>query len=233
MRIKRRLHISPGVTLLLAILLPGCSTPGYQPGQINEVRPRALQGDPVAQRNLAIIYDSGNQVPRDPVEAAKWYIKSAEQGDFVAQNSLGSLYQQGDGVQKDYERAVYWYRKAAEQKNAQALNNLGYMYDMGLGVPQDKTEAAKLYQLSAEQGWPEGMLNLGVMYVEGTGVTKDYVQAYMWFDLGRFYTQRFSDSSPVKRLVREALKRLKPQMTKDQIEEAKRLGREWDAAHRK
>ena len=104
---------------------------------------------------------------------------------------------------------------------------------MGLGVPQDKSEAAKLYRMAAEQGWPEAMLNLGTMYVEGTGVTKDYVQAYMWFDLGRFNTQHYSNSSPVKRLVRQALDRITPQMTKDQIEQAQRLTREWDAAHRK
>lgn len=233
MRFKHPSQVSLGVALFIAILLAGCSTPGYQPGQIDEVRPRALQGDAVAQRNLAIIYDSGKQVPRDPVEAVKWYTKAAEQGDLVALNSLGSLYQHGEGVPKDYERAVYWYRKAVEQKNAQALSNLGYMYDMGLGVPQDKSEAAKLYQLSAEQGWPEGMLNLGTMYVDGTGVPKDFVQAYMWYNLGRFYSQSFSDATPVKRLVRDALRQLKSQMTKEQIEQAEQLTREWDAAHRK
>ena len=109
---------SPGIALLCALLLPGCTTSGYQAGSIDQVRQRALQGDLVAQRDLAIKYDSGKDVPRDVAEAAKWYTKAAEQGDFVAQNSLGSLYQHGEGVPKDYERAVSWYRKAVEQKKS-------------------------------------------------------------------------------------------------------------------
>ena len=54
-------------------------------------------------------------VPKDMVEAVKWYRKAAEQGDPIAQSSLGDCYASGEGVPKDMVEAEKWYRKSAEQ----------------------------------------------------------------------------------------------------------------------
>jgi TPR repeat protein len=64
---------------------------------------------------LGFNYYSGNGVPKDDVEAAKWYGKAAEQGDASAQFNLGMMYAKGEGVPKDNVEAVEWVRKAAEQ----------------------------------------------------------------------------------------------------------------------
>ena len=76
--------------------------------------------DAEAQYELAKKYESGEGVPLDFAEAAKWRRKAAEQGHAEAQFSLGMMYDIGLGVPKDYAEAAKWVRKAAEQGNADA-----------------------------------------------------------------------------------------------------------------
>lgn len=59
--------------------------------------------------------EDGKGIPKDEVEALKWYRKAAEQGYAPAQNILGVTYTTGHGVPNDDVEAVKWYRKAAEQ----------------------------------------------------------------------------------------------------------------------
>ena len=47
-------------------------------------------------------------VPKDYVEAAKWYHKTADQGDSSAQISLGMMYEHGAGVKQDLVQAYMW-----------------------------------------------------------------------------------------------------------------------------
>jgi hypothetical protein len=100
------------------------------------------------------LYDCGQSVPRDYVEAAKWFRKAAEQGDAEAQYNLGVMCYTGEGVQQDYAEAVKWYRKAADQGHAKAQNNLSLMYYKGDGVPQDYVLAHMWHNLAALGGPP-------------------------------------------------------------------------------
>jgi TPR repeat protein len=232
---QRSIAVS-SLSFWLALGFTACAGPVTPPPHgLHEVRLLADKGDVIAQRKLGMAYDSGQGVPRDLGEAAKWYAKAAEQGDGIAQNNLGSLFQNGEGVPKDLEKAVYWYRKASDQKNAQAQNNLAYMYDLGLGVPQDNVEAVRLYELSAVQGWTEAMLNLGILYGEEgqVGLTKNNIEAYKWLDLARLYTQNAPPANKVKWRARGALDELKAKMSKDEIATAQNSARSWDASHRR
>src|SRR5271155_3469828 len=49
----------------------------------------ASRGDATSQNNLGAIYDKGNGVAQDYVEAVKWYRKAADQGFAQAQANLG------------------------------------------------------------------------------------------------------------------------------------------------
>lgn len=80
-------------------------------------------------------------MPKDGVEAVKWYRKAAEQEDADAQFILGLAHSRGDGVPKVDVEAVKWFRKAAEQGNAKAQLSLGLAYYYGTGVPKDYVEA--------------------------------------------------------------------------------------------
>ena len=72
--------------------------------------PLAQQGHVAAQLNVAVLYEKGQGVPQDFVEAAKWYRQAAEQGDVQAQYSMGVLSENGTGIAKDPDEARKWYR---------------------------------------------------------------------------------------------------------------------------
>jgi TPR repeat protein len=48
------------------------------------------------------MYRSGQGVPQDYTEAAKWYRKAAEQGDTEAQYNLGLAYTKGLGAPQGF-----------------------------------------------------------------------------------------------------------------------------------
>ena len=165
-----------------------------------------------------------------PVEAQTPEIDAlrarAEQGEAEAQYDLGVMYANGLGVPEDDAEAVRWLRLAAGQGFAAAQFTLGLWYDHGLGVPQDDIEAVRWYRLAADQGDASAQSHLAIMYQNGKGVPQDYVQAHIWFDLAasrRFGGHRQHDL--------DGRDRAAGQMNPTQIAEARRLAREWEAAH--
>jgi hypothetical protein len=95
------------------------------------------------------MYQEGKGVPKDEVEAVKWYRKAADQGYYGAKANLGFMYAEGRGVPKDEVEAVKWYRKAADQGHAGAQYKLGFMYQEGKGVPKDEVEGYAWLNVSA------------------------------------------------------------------------------------
>ncbi len=144
-------------------------------------RPLAEAGNPESQYNLGYMYDNGEGLPVDDIQAAHWYRRAAEQGHVTAQFNLGVMYDYGEGVTEDRGEAAYWYREAAEQDHAGAQYNLGFMYDEGIGIPLDDTQAVYWYRRAAEQGNPNAQLNLGYMYDYGEGVPVDFAEALYWY----------------------------------------------------
>ena len=74
------------------------------------------------------MYEHGEGIPKNAVEAVRWYRMAVDQGYTAAQVNLGRAYDYGEGVPKDAVEAVRWYRMAAGQGNASAQLNLGLMY---------------------------------------------------------------------------------------------------------
>ncbi|EQD64328.1 Sel1 domain protein repeat-containing protein, partial [mine drainage metagenome] len=96
----------------LAALLAGCH-PQAEIAKLD--RREARQGNPVAENDLGVMYETGEWVPKSDVKAAKWYRRSAHAGDVHAQVNLGWLYQKGRGVPQSDARGLYWYKSAADQ----------------------------------------------------------------------------------------------------------------------
>jgi len=142
----------------------------------------------------------------------------AKQGNVEAQNMLGYMYRYGQGVPQDFERARHWYRLAADQGHARAQNNLGAMYRQGLGVSQDYAEALRWFRRAAEQGNGGAQNHLGLMYFEGEGIAKNEIEAYKWA-----YLSAQQGVEPAMLAVQFLEQELRP----DQIQEAKRLAKEW------
>ena len=59
--------------------------------------------------SLGYIYASGVGVPKDDVEAAKWYGLAAGWGDAAAQYNLAIMYENGGGMPKDDAEAIKWF----------------------------------------------------------------------------------------------------------------------------
>ena len=78
-------------------------------------RQLAAQGNAFAQANLGFLYSSGQGVPQDLGEAARWYRLAADQGNPTAQSNLGSMYFSGEGVPQDYVQAYLWVDLAASR----------------------------------------------------------------------------------------------------------------------
>lgn len=76
----------------------------------------AEKGHIPAERQLAILYESGRGLPvAEPTEAVKWYRKAAESQDMESQYAMGRMYQYGVGVTKDQAQSIKWYKMAAGQ----------------------------------------------------------------------------------------------------------------------
>ena len=112
----------------------------------------AEQGNAGAQFSLGYMYDTGEGVPENDVEAVRWYRAAAEQGNAGAQFNLGLMYATGEGVPENDVEAVRWFRAAAEQGDAGGQFSLGYMYDTGEGVPENYVSAYAWLNLAAAQG---------------------------------------------------------------------------------
>jgi S1-C subfamily serine protease len=164
------------------------------------------------------MYAFGHGVPKDDVEAVRWFRKAAEQGDSQGQFNLGTMYAGGHGAAQDYAEAVRWFRKAAEQGNPHGQSGLGIMYAGGKGVAQDYAEAVRWFRKAAEQGDSQGQSNLGAMYSNGEGVARNYIEAYKWNSLA---------ASQGDELARKNLQMEEMRMTPEQVAEAQRLAREF------
>ena len=120
---------------------------------IQRLRMQAEHGNVEAQFALAQAYDRGRDVPKDKIEAVRWYRLAATQGDAFAQNALGDNYWEGTAVPKDDTEAARWWRLAADKGFAPAQHSLGkILLGGGQGVRSDKIHAYMWLALSAAQG---------------------------------------------------------------------------------
>ena len=123
------------------------------------LQPLAEAGDPDAQYNLGILHDTGQGVPQDYREAARWYGMAGEQNHASALYNLGLLHFEGKGVERDEVKAIGLYREAARYGDADALSSIGYMFLHGIGVEEDQLEGLAFFLLAAERGSSSGAHN--------------------------------------------------------------------------
>jgi hypothetical protein len=168
---------------------------------IKALKVLAEEGSAGAQHNLGVTYYKGQGVPRDYLEALKWFRKAAEQNYPEAQFNIGVMYEYGQGVATDDAEAGNWYYKAASQGLTDAQYRLGLMCEdeSGADPAEIEVEAARdlaevaaaatdWYRLAAEQGHADAQFRLGQHYrysgpgAGGNSATeKDYAEAARWY----------------------------------------------------
>jgi TPR repeat protein len=77
----------------------------------------AEQGNPYSQARLGTIYHEGLGVPRDPRQAAAWWLSAARLGHDGAQLLIGAAYHQGIGLTANRVEAAFWLTRSAAQEN--------------------------------------------------------------------------------------------------------------------
>lgn len=110
----------------------------------------AKQGDPVAQRYLARMYDKGQGGLKNYEKAVEWYKKAAKQNDAEAQFFLGIKYANGHGVPVDEKLAYTWFSIAFQngyQAAATPLKVLNQTLSMADRQEALQLAAKKLTQL--------------------------------------------------------------------------------------
>ena len=105
-----------------------------------------------AQYNLGLMYDDGDGVEEDKIEAAKWYKKAADQKFPRAQYKLGELYRTGKGVSKDLAKALSLYKLASSGENRDAQFSLAYMYMSGTVVEKNLLLAHMWWNIAYSNG---------------------------------------------------------------------------------
>lgn len=152
-----------------------------QKAPISTVVAAAQQGDLNAQIALAVMYDRGDGVPKDPAQSFKWLLRAAQAGHAEAQFLVSDSYKHGQGVAKDETEGLVWRRKAAEGGHVPAQLALGYETSQGLGVQRNNTEAVFWFRKAAEKGNAFGQNFLGEAYALGKGASRDDREALKWY----------------------------------------------------
>lgn len=145
---------------------------------VARVRSLAQNGNAEAQFQLGRAYQSGEFVPQDDAEAAKWWERAAVQGNSNAEYRLGNLYHSGAGVKQDDRTAVRWWRDSSNRGNSYGQALLAMAYHLGLGgLPKDDVKSFEILQKAADQGFATAEAALGSMYYKGEGIPKNSAEA--------------------------------------------------------
>ncbi len=159
-----------GLGLILALTTLRASTSA----DFETLHKQALDGDGIAQWQLAQIYEEGVGVGRDRAKAMVWMHSAAEGGVADAQYALAEKYFVGDlGLEKNMSQATGWLRKAAIQGHIPASYRLGEIYFNGFGVEQDYTMAAAAMKRPALANYLDARVFLGFMSFTGQGMAQD------------------------------------------------------------
>lgn len=98
---------SKGMVPVAFFLVSGASQWLAQPNEadrkllLTDIRAKAEHGDATAQFDLGNYCRTGVGVPKDALEAVKWFRRAAERGHAKGQCALGSSYANAVGVARD------------------------------------------------------------------------------------------------------------------------------------
>lgn len=192
--------------------------------QVKYYEQKATQGDLDAHLKLGMMYYYGDVlggIGKDNSKAAYWFKKPAVSGNPDAQVHLGLV----SGEQGNLEEAKAWFRMAAVKGNPDAQAHLGTLL-----IDQKRAkEGLDWLNKSAEQNNFIAQYTLGMIYENGTDdITQNYITAYMWYWLACTYNENVCDVVP-RFSGPNSLAKL---MSQSDIEEAKRLARDWIDKHR-
>jgi hypothetical protein len=144
-------------TLAVGLVLISATLP-ITAQDIEKLKERATAGEGVAQYDLALMYDNGQGVAQDSMQAALWYRKAAENSVVQAEYRLGYDYFLGRGIPQNYAQSSKWWHKAAAQGYAPAEVGLGLSYYAGKGVSASNAKSYFWLDIAASGNLESGRM---------------------------------------------------------------------------
>jgi TPR repeat protein len=172
----------------------------------------------------AQMYENGDDMPKDPVAALRWYRNAADAGDTEASVTVTSrLPAPGrNATPEDYAEARQRCEDAAEHGFSPGAYCVALIYRRGIGVTKDPAEVAKWLTRAAELGHAQAGLELGEAYWKGEGVKPDLAAAYLWIWLA--YNAKVPGAEQDEQALRG-------EMPAKQVEQSKKKALAWARSH--
>ncbi len=127
--------------------------------------PVAVNGNPIAQTLLGLMYFHGNGTDENEELAFELFSTAADQGYAEAQYHLGNMYIYGhakiDPETDPDTTAAKWIIRAATQGYSDAEYTLGLLLLAGTGVIQNPEEAEIWIRRAADSGHPQAKAFIG------------------------------------------------------------------------
>ncbi|MGV3656974.1 MAG: tetratricopeptide repeat protein [Chitinophagaceae bacterium] len=192
--------------LAMSTVAVGQSDAKLQDEGLRGINKLADEGLPIAMITLAVFYQNGFMVEKDPAKEVYWLEKAAAKDDEDALILLAGKFAKGKGVAADMQKAKEYYLKAERKGNKSAAYYLGVM-----ALEDGHLSSALAYLKTAADGRiPGAMMKLAAIYEEGKGLgRKDLDKAVYWYtkasDASKDYDTRYQ-----ARLKIEAIGRMEP-----------------------
>lgn len=151
------------------------------------------KGHAETQFTLGDWYQRGQNLPRNPVEAAKYYKLAADQGHAKAQYCLGNMHCDGEGVEKDQKVGLGYIKLAANEGNySKAQYYLGlraagkqsfekaYRYHR-IAAIQGDVEARNALSSAASKRCPEAQFEVASLLLLGKVFMRDQKKAFGYY----------------------------------------------------
>jgi len=219
----------PGVVTVEAEANAGNAVAQYQFAQVklsegdletaaSFLRRAAQKSVAPAQYELGKLYERGQGVDRDMIEARNLIQKAAEAGHVNAMYDYALFLAEGEGGAKSETEAVDWFQSAAEVGLVDAQYNLGVVFAEGIGVEKDLAKALFWFEVAAgsgDTGAEQEVANLRTRLPMSDSLDADE-RAGKWkaaapvaLANGRFGAQRWNTGNPLQvQAVQTALGRL-------------------------
>ncbi|KAJ7734915.1 enzyme activator, partial [Mycena maculata] len=179
---------TPAMYKLGMILLHGSLGEQKNPREaINWLRRAAEQADeenPHALHELAMLHETGDHVPQDPIVSKNLFTRAAHLGYTQSQFKLGQCYEYGAlACPMDPRRSIAWYTKAAEKGDSEAELALSGWYLTGSEnvLKQSDSEAYLWARRAANKGLSKAEYAVGYYAEVGIGIKQDIEFAKRWY----------------------------------------------------
>ena len=123
----------------------------------------AVQGNPVAQYNLGLMYNNGIGVKMDNKEAIGWFILASDNGHMLAKYALGLSYYNGKGTNINYYKALSLFLDASYMGHPASQINVGNIYYFGQGVGKNYPKAHMWWSIAKDKGVESAYNNLTII----------------------------------------------------------------------